>query len=442
MVITAKDMSEIQKLQKEKLALLNEAKVDLERKVEERTKSLRNAQEATLNVLDDVEDEKHKASQERDKVNTILQSIGDGVFVIDTNYRITLFNHVAEQISGFSAKEAINKKYEKVLRFIREGDEKRNDGFLKDAMEQGVVAEMENHTLLIRKDGKKVSVADSAAPLKDLDGRILGVVVVFRDITREREVDRAKTEFVSLASHQLKTPLTAVKWYSELLLSEDAGSVSKKQRKYLNEVQHGNQRMIELVNALLNVSRIELGTFVIEPEQLDLKAVFESVLKELSQPIKTKKLTVKKQYDKTLSLISLDPNIIRIIVQNLLSNAVKYTPENGTVSISVTKRKSDILIEVADTGYGIPASQQQKIFTKLFRADNVRKRDTDGTGLGLYIVKSVIEQSGGTIWFESEENKGTTFFVTIPLEGMTRQEGPKSLVGDARSRNKKINKKI
>ncbi|MFA5359062.1 MAG: HAMP domain-containing sensor histidine kinase [Patescibacteria group bacterium] len=242
-----------------------------------------------------------------------------------------------------------------------------------------------------------------------------------------RSLDVAKDEFVSIASHQLRTPLTALKGYVGMLLDEDVGPINDKQREYLVEIKNANDRMIGLITALLNVSRVDLGVFIVEPEQLNLKKVAEDVLKDLGMKIEGKKLQIETHFEKNVPLINADPNIIQMIFQNLLTNAVKYTPSGAKISISVKKDGSDFIISVADTGYGIPKAVQSKIFTKMFRADNARVKDPDGTGLGLYIIKSTLEKTGGKIWFESTENKGSTFYVTIPLKGMEKKEGTKRL---------------
>lgn len=392
--------------------------------------ALKKAKRATERALKTVEKEKQNVSREKDKTEAILYSIGDGVFVIDKNYRIRMFNRVAADISGYTIKEAAGKKYGEVLKFVYEKTGKVNDKFIKECMRTGEIKEMTNHTLLIRKNGEKVPVSDSAAPLKDKSGKVVGCVVVFRDITKEREIDRAKTEFVSLASHQLRTPLSTINWYAEMLLAGDAGKLKKDQEKYLQEVYTANQRMVDLVNALLNVSRIELGTFTVEPKSINLIDICRSVVNELKPQILEKKLRVEEKYDKNIPKIQADPKLVRIIFQNLLSNAVKYTPK-GKVVVEITLKKEGnkgyVLIKVSDTGYGIPQSQQSKIFTKLYRADNVKEKDTEGTGLGLYIVKSIIDHTKGKIWFESEENKGTSFYVAIPLTGMKKKKGTKEL---------------
>ncbi|MCH8987086.1 PAS domain S-box protein, partial [Patescibacteria group bacterium] len=403
--------SHIKKIQGERIEILEKSKIELEKKVRERTVQLEKSRQSVLNVLAKVEIEKANVSTEKEKIDSILHSIGDGVFVIDTQFRITIFNQVAANISGFSVKEALGKKYNEILKFVYEKDGKINDKFIKEAMATGEIREMLNHTVLIGKDGEQVAVADSAAPLKDKAGKVNGCVVVFRDVSKEREIDRAKSEFVSLASHQLRTPLTSINWYMEMLLSGEVGGIEEKQKEYLEKIYHNSRRMVVLVNALLNASRVELGTLAVEPKPINLFEIADSVLDELSPQIKKKELQIEKSYDKSLPTVNADPQLTRIVFQNLLSNSVKYTPENGTISLTIEKKEPNVLIKVSDNGYGIPKAQQSQIFKKLFRADNIKSKDPDGTGLGLYIVKSVVEQSGGKIWFESKENKGTTFYV-------------------------------
>ncbi|GAI38331.1 unnamed protein product, partial [marine sediment metagenome] len=183
---------------------IREYAATLEKRVRERTREL--AETLT------------KVSREKDRINTILQSIGDGVFVINKDNKIAVFNRAAVDISGFSEKEVVGKKYDKVLKFIWEKSGKVNDGFIKEAIRTGKVTEVKNHTVLIRKDSKGVAVADSAAPFRDKKGKIVGCVVVFRDVTRERRISQMESEFVSIASHQLRTPITAIQWLMERVL--------------------------------------------------------------------------------------------------------------------------------------------------------------------------------------------------------------------------------
>ncbi len=410
-----------------------------EKNSREKVEELENTKKATLNLLEDMEVAKNQLEEAKAKDEAILSSIGDAVMACDKDGIVMLFNGVAQVLTGLSIKEVIGQHYRQILHLIKESDQKPGNDFIAEAIKTGQGTKMENHTLLVKKDGQKIPVADSAAPIKNAQGEIIGCVVVFRDASHERDVDKAKTEFVSLASHQLRTPLSSINWYAEMLLAGDAGKITVEQKKYLEEIYHGNQRMVDLVNALLNVSRMEMGTFIVEPEPTDVVLLARSVVSEQKPVVETKKLKLSEKYAKDLPLINADPKLLRIVFQNLLSNSVKYTPDKGKIGFDILvakkgdevggkKVKEDsIAIVVSDSGYGIPAAQQEKIFTKLFRADNVREKDTDGTGLGLYIVKAIVDHSGGFIWFESVENKGTTFFVTLPMSGMKKKEGTRSL---------------
>ena len=195
-------------------------------------------------------------------------------------------------------------------------------------------------------------------------------------------------------------------------------------------------RMGNLVNALLNVSRLEMGTFAVNPENIEISVLADTTLRDFAEKISRKSLTVKKDYHLPRRLKA-DPNLMQIILQNLLSNSVKYTPENGKIAISLGQDGKDFLIQVSDTGLGIPDEDQPEVFTKLFRGKNIQEADPEGVGLGLYIVKSMVERLGGKIWFTSREGKGTTFFVTIPLAGMKRKEGSRTLIARKEKENGK-----
>src|SRR3989344_1695448 len=403
LVVTAKKKETVRRKLAVTAEKLKASHATLENKVIERTKSL---------------------EMSRVKEEAILLSIGDGLIVTDENGIITIINRTAEILLEEKSKEVVGKNFFLVSSLV---DEKG----LSIPVEQHpismalktltVTAAMTGSTYFhIRKNSTRFPIAITATPVI-LHGKVIGTIKVFRDITYEREIDKAKTEFVSLASHQLRTPLSAVNWYSEMLLEGDVGELNEKQKKYLDEVYRSNQRMVELVNALLDVASLELGTFVIEPKSTDICKLALSVISEQKPQISSKKMKFSFLCAKNVSLMRTDPKLLRMVMQNILSNAVKYTPNGGKINFNLSlKDKKTISIQVSDNGYGIPKNQQDQIFTKLFRADNVRDKDTDGTGLGLYIVKSIIQNSGGKVWFKSlggEENKGTTFFVTLPLKG-------------------------
>lgn len=356
---------------------------------------------------------------------SVVDTSSNGVVVLSKQGKILYANKMAEKLTGLKESEVLNKNHKDILRFVSSKSGRELNSAIDKAIKSGKSKKsLSVNSILLNKNGSTVAVAISINQLRKKN-KSFGVSLIFKDITREKEIERSKTEFVSLASHQLRTPLATVNWYAEMILSGDAGKITAEQKKYIEEIYHGNQRMIELVNDLLNVSRIDLGTIIIAPEPVNFKEVVEGVLSELYPQTKNKKIKIEKKYDANIPDIILDPKLVRIICQNLLSNAVKYTPKNGKVSLIIKKDNSKLTLQVSDTGIGIPRKQQAHIFSRLFRADNAKEKLTEGTGLGLYIAQLAVNKFNGKIWFESEEGKGTTFYVTIPLKGIkkTRKQG-------------------
>jgi len=213
----------------------------------------------------------------------------------------------------------------------------------------------------------------------------------------------------------------------EMLLGGDYGEISPQQKEVLNEMYGMSQRMSDLINSLLNISRIELGVFVIEPVEVNFSELCEHVINEMEPKLVKKKHQMIKDFDRNLSGIQADPKLLAIIYQNLISNAVKYTRDNGRVVISIKKANDEIVISVANNGEPILPEDRSKIFTKFFRASSAQMQDPDGNGLGLYIVKKIVENGGGRVWFTSEPGSDTTFYIAFPLPGMRPKKGTKPL---------------
>jgi len=230
------------------------------------------------------------------------------------------------------------------------------------------------------------------------------------------EIDKLKSEFVKIASHQLRTPLTSVKWSSEELLYRGEVLTSEQRGRYIEQIHASNERMIALIRELLDISKIDVGNLSTSAELLWLAPILDQVLADMAAQIEQRHINLKKNIDPNLPVMYFDPVWIRLIFQNLLTNAVKYSPSGESVRIEVSRLQDQILISVADNGCGVPESQKDKIFTKFFRADNARELASDGTGVGLYITKTIVEGAGGSIWFESAQNKGSTFYVKIPIK--------------------------
>lgn len=395
-------------------------------KSDEQNKTLQDTKRAVMNILEDLDEEKNKLSAATQKDEALISSIGDSMVVTDEYGEITKTNPEFEIMMGYSENELVGRGIVSAIPAATP------DGNPVPPEERAVVEALSTgkpaHATysLKRKDGSSLIVEMTASPYL-INGKPAGAVVVMRDVSQQSAIDKAKTEFVSLASHQLRTPLSTINWYLEMVLGGDAGKISKEQTQYLQEIYAANQRMVTLVNSLLNVSRIDLGTFAIEPEPTDLKQTVNNVMDELKAQIFQKKLKVSTKFDDNLRPYNADPKLAHIIFQNLISNAVKYTQDGGQITIKIAYDNSHIILQVADNGFGIPRAQQKKIFTKLFRADNVIAKDTDGTGLGLYLIKAIAEEAGGSIGFVSKENAGTTFTIKLPKKGMKPREGTKGL---------------
>lgn len=429
----------------EMTANLRELYKNLDKKVVEKTRDLETSKNeiekqkvAILNILEDVEKEKEETrlvAQNLEKFKLAVESASDQIVITDTEGAVLYINKATEFITGYLAKDVIGNKAGKLWGGLMEKDFYAKMWKIIKQDKKTFKGEIKNK----RKNGQIYDAEISVSPVLNEKGGVEFFVGIERDITEAKEIDRAKSEFVSLASHQLRTPLTAISWYLEEVLGEKNGKLNKHQKEYLDEVQGSNKRMIDLVSALLNISRIELGTFAVMPKPTDLIELAEDAIKDIAPQAKLKKIEIGKEYDKNLPQMNLDPGLITVIFQNLISNSIKYTPEGGKIIITIKKDDKNALISVKDTGYGIPKDAQSEIFDKFYRADNARAHDPSGNGLGLYIVKAIVAKSSGEIWFESpssvpfggisasvktttdktmgkEENKGTTFFVSLPLE--------------------------
>ncbi len=355
-----------------------------------------------------------KLTKELKKFQNAVNNAFDIIFITDPKGVILYINKAAEKFTGYSEKEIIGKKAEVLWGNMTDSrfyydfwrtikDEKKS--FVGDIVNQ-------------RKNGEKYYAEMRISPVFDNENKVIFYVGIERDVSGEKEINRAKTEFVSIASHELRTPLSNMSLSVEMLLDNIAGNLNKDQKEYLTGLHGDIKEMTELVDALLNTSRIELGTLIVDSELTDILEVNEAVLKSLASQIKKKDLEIKKEGASSLPLVNIDRNLTRIILRNIYTNSIKYTPPKGKIICRISADEKKILLKISDNGCGIPKDQQDKIFSKLFRARNAVRTSNKGVGLGLYIVKSMADRCGLDVWFESEENQGTAFYVSIPLSGM------------------------
>lgn len=346
--------------------------------------------------------------------DALFASIGEGAIATDEYGKITQINRAGEVILGFKAKELIGAWFPKKIVAVA------SDGTIINLIDREITQAfltgkpVAQKMMYRRKNGTNIPVSVSISPIL-LGARPIGAIEVFRDITLEEEIDRMKSEFISLASHQLRTPLSAIKTYSHMLIDGLMGELTVPQKKSLRTIIGASNRMNELISTLLNITRIESGTIAVTPKMLQIDKVIDEVVKEVALLASEKSINLTQQVKGNRRLtIKTDSLILKEIVANLISNAIKYTPDNGSVTVTIKPRLNDIEVSISDTGWGIPEYAQDQIFSKFFRAHNIVKRETTGTGLGLYLVKGLLDRLGGKIWFESQEGKGTTFSFSLP----------------------------
>lgn len=348
-----------------------------------------------------------RAQQASERLATIVESSYDAIVSRTLDGTVLSWNKGAEKIFGFTAEEMTGQSVSTII----PPDKREETEKIMQRIKAGErVDDLE--TMRRTKDGRLIYVSQSHSPLRDDKGDITAVSIIARDITERKELDIAQSEFVSLASHQLRTPLTAIRWSMEMLLNDTPGKASD-QKELLGETMHYAVDMCDTIETMLIVSRIEAGKIQASPVPLELKQFLSDLLELHKSQADTKQLSLKLTDMEQLS-ISTDPTYLREVVTNLVSNAIRYTPSGGNITLTVRKKDTTVEIAVADNGLGIPVHEQEKIFSKFFRAGNAMKSVPNGTGLGLYLAHSLTQMLGGTIGFTSAVGKGTTFTLELP----------------------------
>ncbi|HYF95704.1 MAG TPA: ATP-binding protein [Symbiobacteriaceae bacterium] len=345
------------------------------------------------------------------RLELILNAAGDGICGVDLNGRTTFVNPAAAHILGYEIPELTGQSVHTIF-----GDRAEFvcgqcpvcvvalDGVALGARE----------SLFWRRDGSAVPVEYTATPVEE-SGNVVGAVITFRDITERRAVDQMKREFVSVVSHELRTPLTSIRGSLGLLASGALGELGPKARRMVEIAATNSDRLVRLINDILDIERMESGTVQMEIQECDAAAIMTQAV-EFLQAIAAK-AAVSLEVEPLRARIQADPDRISQTLTNLLSNAIKFSPAGSTVSLTARRQDDHYLFEVADQGRGIPSDQLESIFERFRQVDASDSRQKGGTGLGLAICRSIIQQHGGRIWAESEPGKGSRFFFTLPASG-------------------------
>ena len=395
------DISVLKKFQEELEKRVSEKTKELEGK----TKELEASGRALLNILEDIKEALARAEEEKNKTLAVITNFADGILVFDKENTLSLINPQAEDFFKVKRKEIIGKSITELgtfptIKSVVTLAGKEIKGIFRKEVQIKENLVLEVSTISIMREEEE-----------------LGALIILHDITREKMIERMKTEFVSLSAHQLRTPLSAIKWTLRMLLDGDLGVITDEQRDFIEKTYKSNERMISLINDLLDVTRIDEGRYLYKPILTDLEPICQFVINSCQEEAERKKLKLKfKKPEEKLPKAIVDVEKIKLAIQNLLENAIRYTKSGGEILVSLRHLKKEIEFSVRDTGIGIPKNQQARVFTKFFRAANVIRMETEGSGLGLFITKNIIEAHGGKIWFESEEGKGTTFYFTLPVK--------------------------
>lgn len=376
---------------------------------------------------------------ERLKSEIILNAIEDGVVLLDAEKIIRSFNPGAVLITGWSIDEAEGLNFENVLKLIDDKDEpytERHNPFNK-AYKEGTTIR-DNQAILISQSNKHVMLSLSVTPLLDDTKHVVGVVGVFRDVSQERQQEQQRAEFISTASHEMRTPVAAIEGYLSLALNEKVSTVDTRARGYLEKAHSSTRHLGELFQDLLTSAKAEDGRLTSHPVLVEMGTFLEHLAQDLRFSAEKKGLPVElvigsHTQGKTEALglthsvrplyyVSVDPDRMREVITNLFDNAVKYT-DKGKLSLGLTGNDDVIQVYVRDTGPGIPREDVAHLFQKFYRVDNSATRTIGGTGLGLFICRKIIELYDGKIWVESEIGVGSTFYINVPrLSGQQAEE--------------------
>lgn len=390
-----------------------------ETELESQVQELENLQASTAGIAEELSVAKRNIEIQKAKDEAILRSIAEGIIVTDQSGKIIKLSESVPTLLGFAEAELMGKNLSDAIKIE---DEKENPVSPENRLSSKALAEkkaVDAHLNFVRKDGTKFFAHSVASPII-FEGEPIGVIEVFRDETKEREVDRMKTEFVSLASHQLKAPLSAIIGYSSMLLEGSVGELEDKQKELLDYVSRSAVNMVSLISDFLNVTKLETGHIIVNPEPTDLKNFVQGLIDEVKPAAEAKQCKVVFEASEDFTGVPVDRKLLSQVVHNLLTNAIKYSKAapDGEVHVELKREAGEIVLKVADNGIGIPKDEQSKIFSRLYRATNAIEAQAEGTGLGLYLAKLIVESAGGRIWFESEKNQGTIFSVALPETGM------------------------
>lgn len=348
--------------------------------------------------------------KEKQKAESIVESITDGIIVTDEDNKIILVNSAAEKALGIKEKEVINKH------FLEGIKEEEIFDIIKNIKERSELSDTKKYTdITLECDEQKKHYHVNVRPIRNKNGDNIGMVTLMQDITKLKEVDQMKSDFVSTVSHEFRTPLTSIGMSVGLLLEGLTGDVTEDQRELLDAIKEDNERLKSLVSDLLDLSRLESGKIQMDIDSYNISKIIDHSVKPFYRQAKDKKVSINIDIKKNIPKVKADFNKISWVLTNLINNALRYTPEDGSgkIKIKVKDTANRLLISVSDNGKGIPEEYKKKVFEKFIQVKDAKGENEGGTGLGLAISKEIVNAHGGDIWIESKMGEGSTFYFTL-----------------------------
>ena len=378
-------------------------------------------------------DDTYHGIDTRELYKNIVERSLDGIITLDLEGMVTSCNIAAATQVGFSKNELIGKPFTEIGLFENK-DIPRYRAMFTSTLQDEAVEPLEIN--LIRKDGFSFFAEIRINPLKE-NGRMIGVQAITRDVTEQKQaeeklkkskrkielqniklkkLDELKSSFLNVASHELRTPVTPIKGYLQMLLNEKIGSITEEQKKILKIIQRNTNRLDHLIQDILDISRLESGTMRFIPEKTDVKTMVEETVETMQSSADVKNIKINLELKDDIPTLTIDKERIKQVIINLLNNAIKFSPDNSSINVKARRETDDILFEVQDFGRGIPEDKQIKIFETFYQVDSKGDIKFGGVGLGLSISKGIIQAHSGDIWVESTLGKGSIFWFTLPLE--------------------------
>lgn len=369
-----------------------------------------------------------ETAEETARSEALFLSIGEGAIATDADGKIERLNKVAGDLLGFSEHELIGKPFRETVVATDERGVPLPSTQRPITMALETNGTVQRRSYYRRKNGTLLPVWITVSPIK-LGDRTVGAVEVFRDISQDLEVEKTKSDFISIASHQLRTPATAVKMYLAMLLDGYAGKMNDKQSEYIRMAFNSNERQLHIVNDLLSTASAEAGKLRLTLSRVNMSKLVNRVIDEFLPTFEERKQTVQVIIAAGVFLRA-DSSYLKMAIENLLSNAAKYTDRGGHITVALENKERSVVLKVKDTGVGISAAQEVKLFRKFSRIDNPLSSEAGGSGIGLYLLKQIIDLHGGEVRVKSKEGEGTTFTVRLPKKApLLKRDEKSSMIG-------------